>query len=173
MNNGKLLVGITAIFFAIYIFFSPYITVNNMKSAAENHDGEALSEYIDFPSVRQSMKDQINVMVTKRMVEDEEIKGNPFAALGVALVGAMVDRVVDVYVTPAGITQIMAGRKPQPEENSEIAPDRELLAGASMSYDSFDKFVVMINGADGENGKFILRRRGIGWKLTEIIIPLE
>ncbi|WP_411161925.1 DUF2939 domain-containing protein [Idiomarina sp. Sol25] len=34
----------------------------------------------------------------------------PFAALGAALASAMVDKIVDVYVTPAGIRQLMASK---------------------------------------------------------------
>lgn len=45
------------------------------------------------------------------------------------------------------------------------------LADASMGYQSLDKFAVTVKDDDGENIDFILRRRGIGWKLTDIIVP--
>ncbi len=178
MSKGKIAFGIVAGLFTIYVAAVPYITVHQMKSAAENHDGEALSEYIEFPSVRQSLKDQMNVMFAKKMAEDDKMKDNPFAALGAAFAGVFVDKMVDAYVTPAGITQLMAGEKPQPHagrgEESSSGDDREPLADASMSYESFDKFVVRVkdNNKSAE-GKFILRRRGLDWKLTEIIVPLE
>ena len=119
----------------------------------------------------------MNVMFAKQMTEDEEMKDNPFAALGAAFAGVMVDKMVDAYVTPAGITQLMAGEKPQPGagqgDDSTGSAERNPWEDASMSYESFDKFVVKAKGADGGDGKFVLRRQGIGWKLTEIIIPLE
>jgi hypothetical protein len=31
----------------------------------------------------------------------------------------------------------------------------------------------MVTNEDGEQVKFVLRRRGIGWKLTDIIIPQD
>lgn len=175
MSKGKVVVGVAAAFFAIYVVAAPYITVFQMKSAAESHDGEALSEHIEFPSVRQSLKDQMNAMFAKKMAEDEDMKDNPFAALGAAFAGMMVDKMVDSYVTPAGITQLMAGEKPQPEENKESSTvsGQKPLSDASMSYESLDKFVVTVKGDDGGEGKFVLRRRGLGWKLTDIIIPLE
>lgn len=178
MSKGKVVLGFAAALFVIYVAASPYITVYQMKSAAERHDGDALSEYIEFPSVRQSLKDQMNAMFVKKIAEDEEMKGNPFAALGAAFAGMMVNKMVDAFVTPAGITQLMAGEKPQPEAHKEGGgtsnSDRKPFSDTSMSYESFDKFVVKVKGKDGGEGKFVLRRRGIiGWKLTEIIIPLE
>lgn len=159
--------------FAIYVAAAPYITVHQMKSAAESHDGEALSEHIEFPSVRQSLKDQMNAMFMKEMAKDE-MKDNPFAALGAAFAGVIVDKMVEAYVTPAGITQLMAGEKPKPGQDAESGRDsgRKPLEDASMAYESMDKFAVKVKGGTGEEAKFVLRRRGIGWKLTEIIVPL-
>jgi len=177
MNKGKVALGAAAGLFAIYIAAAPYITVHQMKSAAERHDGEALSEYIEFPSVRQSIKDQMNAMFAKEMEEDKNMKNNPFAAMGVAFTGVMVDKLVDAYVTPAGITQLMAGEKPQARSkqggHGAGNAERKPLSDVSMSYESLDKFVVRVMGENGGEGKLVLRRRGISWKLTDIIIPLE
>lgn len=49
-------------------------------------------------------------MLAEKVAEDEEMRDNPFAALGAALASAMVDKIVDVYVTPAGIRQLMASK---------------------------------------------------------------
>lgn len=177
MNKGKVVLGIAAGLFAIYVVAAPYITVHQMKSAAKSHDGEALSEHVEFPSVRQSLKDQMNAMFAKKMAEDDNMKNNPFAAFGTALSGMMVDKMVDAYVTPAGITHLMVGEKPRPlaEQGEEATSStaRKPLSGATMSYESLDKFVVKVKGNDGGEGKFVFRRRGFGWKLTDIIIPLQ
>lgn len=174
---AKVAFGIAAGIFAIYVVAAPYITVHQMKSAAEARDGEALSEHIEFPSVRQSLKDQMNAMFAKKLTKDEEMKNNPFAALGAMFAGVIVDKMVDAYVTPAGITQLMAGEKPQrgtgQSESGTRTSDRKPLSDASMRYVSLDKFVVKVKGEDNRETKFVLRRRGISWKLTDIIIPLE
>ena len=170
MSKGGLFAVVGALF-AIYVAGAPYLTVYQMKSAAESRDGEALSEHIEFPSVRQSLKDQMNVMFMKEMSKNE-MKDNPFAALGAAFAGVMVDKMVEAYVTPAGITQLMAGEKPS-AEGSSSSNNRKPLSDASMSYESLSKFVVTVKGNTGEEGKFVLRRRGISWMMTEIIIPLK
>jgi len=88
---------------------------------------------------------------------------------------------VDVFVTPAGITQMMAGEEPKPDPNNTSAEpatpsedaDRKPWADAIMGYESLNKFVVKIKNEKGGESKFVLRREGIGWKLTQIMIPLE
>jgi hypothetical protein len=106
--------------------------------------------------------------------------------------GVIVDKAVDAYVTPAGITRLMEGQKPKPGTGqpgaaqpgagqpqtgngggSAGSPDHEPLPDASMSYESFSKFVVKVKNEDGKEGKFVLSRQGLGWKLTDIIIPME
>ncbi len=111
-------------------------------------------------------------MLTEVATNDRE--DNPFAALGAMLAGTIVDKAIDAYVTPAGITQLMAGESLESENNSEAdSSERAPFEGAEMSYASFDKFIINIPNESGSEGKFILRRSGIQWKLTEILIPLE
>ena len=176
MRKSIAVLSIAAGVFAVYFVATPYITVHQMKSAAERRDGETLSEYVEFPSVRQSLKDQMNAMFAKKLTEDDELKSNPFGAFGVALAGMMVDKMVDAYVTPAGMIQLMAGEKPVAKAKKgegSRATARKPLSDASMSYESLNKFVVRVNGSDGGEGKFVLRRHGLTWKLTDIIIPLQ
>ena len=56
----KFILGIIVVIAVGYILATPYLTVYQMKIAAENQDGEALSEHIDFPVLRQNLKDQLN-----------------------------------------------------------------------------------------------------------------
>lgn len=164
------LVGALAVLAGIYLVGSPYLTVYQMKSAAEKRDGAALSEFIEFPSVRQSLKDQLNAHLADEMAADPEMADNPFSAIGSALAGTLAEKMVDAYVTPAGITRLMAGSSLSSKGDSSSYGTNP-LADASMGYQSLDKFAVTVKDDDGENIDFILRRRGIGWKLTDIIVP--
>ena len=168
--------GIIAFLTIGFIFIGPYLALYQIKSAAQNGDGEALSEHIDFLELRQSLKDQMNVAVGKKMVEQAD--DNPFAALGAALGGMMIEKIVDMYVTPASITELMKGKKPKPEYiNAPTKGDSEYkpLANASTSYESFSKFSVTVKSDNplSEGVKLVFRRRGISWKLTEIVLPLS
>lgn len=176
MGKGKLFVGLTAILIAGYVVASPFITVYQMKSAAEKNDIEALSEHIEFPSLRQSIKDQVNSMLVEKLANDKNLKGNAFAELAMVFAGSVVDRAVDVYVTPNGISKIMTGEKVSLGEmgqSSEGQVKKEPFKNASFSYESTDKFVVTVANKSDEPVRFILRRQGFSWKLTDIRLPLN
>ncbi len=159
-----------------YVFATPYITAYQMKVAAEAQDGEALSEFVDFPALRQSLKDQMGVMLIKEM--SEGAKGdNPLSTIGTAFASMIVKGILDAYVTPAGLMELMKGRKPDSESDGGEAigqPPSDPFSDISLSYESFSKFSIITR--DRETGlevKFILRRRGIQWKLTEVILPIS
>lgn len=152
---------------------SPYITAHQIKSAAQDQDGESLSEYIEFPTLRQNFKDQLNVHMAKEM--SSEMEDNPFAALGAALGSMIVDKMVDAYVTPAAITEMMKGEKPKKSSGSDSEQEterKEIFENAKMSYEAWNKFAISFPNDSMGQSKFVLRRRGIGWKLTNIVIPL-
>ena len=171
----KVGIGVVVVLVFGYMFATPYITAYQMKTAGENRDGEALSEHVDFPLLRQSLKDQMNVILGKEMAK-EAAEDNPFAALGVVFGGVFVEKMVDAYVTPAGITELMKGKKPDSGSGDGDTTGQTLsepFSDVSMSYDSFSKFTIATRDIkSGEDMKFILRRRGTGWKLTEIMLPL-
>lgn len=169
------------VLFVTYLIASPYITVYQMKRAAEQHDVQALSSYIEYPSVRQSLKDQLNGEVADKLGGD--IKDNPFAALGSALAGVVVDKLVDAYVTPNAIEHLMAGEKPKSagaakepvpvDADNQPVDKKKPWADASMSYQSFNRFVVTVKTEGGATSRFVLHRVGLGWKLSEIVLPLK
>lgn len=178
MNNKKIIgIGFAVVVLLIAGFLSlPYITLMQIKSAAEAHDGEALSEHVDFPAVRQSLKDQMNIMMAKELSQKKE--NDPFAAFGAAFGGMFVEKMVDAYITPAGLTQMMSGEKPEQRRKNIKTPqkpeqEKEPLQDAELSYESLSKFSVTITEYDSEKKiKFILRREGLTWRLSEIILPL-
>jgi hypothetical protein len=174
MSKSKLLFGILVIIGG-YIVATPYITIYQMKAAAERQDGEALSEFIEFPSVRQSLKDQLNTLIVKSMGQGSGIEGNPMTLLGASFAGALVEKMVDAYVTPSGISELMSGSAPTSSRGGKAVEDggTSPFNGAKLSYESLDKFTVKLESKEDQEFKFVLRRRGIDWKITEIIIKID
>lgn len=188
MNKGKIALVVAIGGFATYLFAMPYITVYNIKRAAENNNADELSEYIDFPSVRQSVKEQLTVSLAKNLAEDDALKDNPFAKLGALFGAMMVDKMVDAYVTPTGIASLMTGKKPEltstgqgtipnadkPTVSNNKSSD-DVAIDASFSYESLHKFVVSVTYDGVDLGhRLTLRRHGLNdWKVTDIRIPLD
>lgn len=183
MRILKLLIALAVVLAIGWLAASPYITLYQMKQAADARDGEALSEHVDFPSVRQSIKDQLNTRVARKMGTDSDDSG-ALAMIGASVAGVLVDRMVDAYVTPTGIAEVMEGNPPGPrlwhegddedktEGGGKAPADREALRDkAKLSYTSFSRFVVTVPDKSGAECQLVLRRRGLGWKLTEILLP--
>lgn len=176
MKISKITVGIIGFYILGYLIVGPYLAAYQMKYAAENYDGETLSEFIDFSSLRQSLKGQANAVVGKQMMKKAE-KNKTLVALGAAFGGVMVDKMVDAYITPAGVAELMRGKRPDVESGASNSVGGEVLEpfqDAAMHFESFFKFsIVTKDRKTDEEIKFILRRRGLNWKLTEIIVPLQ
>jgi hypothetical protein len=179
MRKAYAAIAVTVVLFSGYLFASPYITAYQLKKAIESQDGEALSERIDFPALRQSLKEELTIFLKREMAEETE-KDENFATIVAALGGAAIGGMVDAYVTPAGIDDIMKERKANlsanesdGDKNQELSSNEEIKLDSfdesRMSYESFDKFSITSElGESGEKIKFILRRKGLGWALTEI-----
>ncbi|HNI37831.1 MAG TPA: DUF2939 domain-containing protein [Pseudomonadales bacterium] len=183
----KALAGAVVFLVAAYVFALPYITVYQIRLAVDERDSEALSEHIDFPSVRQNLKDQMSAMLLGKVQEDSE-SNSPLAVLGMAFAGSLVDKLLDAYITPAGVAQLLAGEKPSRKkakqlayaaasstesaapipEDKKDAEQKKVLSDVSLGYKSTSRFEVK----DNKKGmRVVLRRQGLEWKVAQIILP--
>jgi hypothetical protein len=155
---------------------SPYLTAHRIGAAVRDGDEAALADLVDFPSVRQNLKDQMNAAALARITQGSSGGQELLTGLGLALAGMFIDKAVDTFVTPSGVARLVSERQivVQPgRDPAAPAEKREPFAGARMSYETFDRFVITVEGGvGGKTGTFVLRRRGLGWKLTEIIVPI-
>jgi hypothetical protein len=161
MKGLKYLIIAAIAIFAAWYAYSPYQTVHAMKSAGESRNGEDLAEHIDFPSVRASIKEQINARLLK--VVKEESEENPVKALGAAFGGMLVDKLVDAYVTPAGLIEMMEGDRPEDVVADDIAPI-DGISRASHHDDADGALIdrVALNGVVVRPAVIVPGRDGIG-----------
>jgi hypothetical protein len=170
------LVGLVVIFL-IYLYASPYIALYNIKNAAEQKDADKLSGYIDFPSVKQSIKDQVKAAMVEELAASDEQDG--FEALGTMLAAAMIDPLIDGLVTPDGVALMLQGQKLDFELNNDTPEDVPEAKNDNIDYKagylSFNRFKVEIidaNDAD-ESLDVIMHRDGLSWKVTRISFSLD
>lgn len=157
-----------------YVAAGPYLTVYAIKTGIVENDAEKLSENIEFPTLRQNMKEQLNASMMKSTAT--EMKDNPFAALAVGFATKMVDGIVDSFVTPSGLSTLMEGKKPNNDGASGNDPPQkkdDLFKNARFSYDSVSKFSIWVPNDKGEETRFVLKRDGFSWKLVNLVIPMD
>lgn len=168
------IIGIVLTLIVGYVAAGPYLTVSAIKSGIAEQDSEKLSENIEFPILRQNMKEQFNAAMMKNIAT--ELKDNPFAALSVGLATKMVDGMVDSFVTPSGLATIMEGKKPSGGGRSgNTAPPKkdDLFKNSKYSFDSMSKFSIWVPNDKGEVTRFVLKRDGLSWKLVNLVIPIN
>jgi hypothetical protein len=174
MKKTAVLVGALILAMIGYAAVGPLITIRQLKSGLEQQDSEKLSEYIDFPTLRTNLKEQINSELIKHAATGLEDK--PFLAMGLAFTPKLVETIVDSLVTPSGMSNLMAGKKPQqrekkqPTQGSRGEERRELFKNSRYSYDSPSKFSVWVKNDSGEEIRFVLTRDGLSWRLSNIAI---
>lgn len=156
--------------FAAWMYFSPYVAYRNLTRAADRGDVEALNELVDFPALRTSFKENLKTAVAREISADAD---NPLAAMGGALAGMLTSRVVDAAVTPAGIAALTRGNDPTGDEDGGASgqADREdVRVERDRRYEGVNRFAVRY--LDPENGgeqfALIMRRDGLGWRLSGI-----
>ena len=170
------LVGLLVIF-AIYLYASPYLVLNSIKNAAQQGDADKLSGYIDFPSVKQSMKDQVKAAMVEELAASDEQDG--FEALGTMLAAAMIDPLIDGLVTPDGVALMLQGQKLDFDLNNDTPEDKPKAKNEDVDYKagylSFNRFKVQIIDADDPNESLdvIMHRDWLSWKVTRINFSLD
>lgn len=158
---------------AIGFYFSPYIAVYNMKNAAEKQDADALSRYVDYPALRESLKANFNAMMASEIAQSD----NPFGALGTALGAALVNQMIDAFITPESLAMMIKGEEPQignTEKQHTEKSASKVEAETSMSYEGLNQFVVKVKDKSSSEDpvRFIYKRAGIiSWKLSALRLP--
>lgn len=153
-----------------WLYFTPYMAVNKLQAAAERGDSQALSEMVDFPALRGSVKSEIQGSVARGIQKD----GGPFAALGSAVTGMIVDPVVNAAVTPEGISLLMKGRRPTDDEDSDEDEGKwRERTKISRHWEAADRFVVQYSDRESGNEQIslVMRRDGLRWRLSGVRFP--
>ncbi|MCC8401674.1 DUF2939 domain-containing protein [Paraburkholderia sp. MMS20-SJTN17] len=168
-----------------FVYASPYIAVNNLKRAADARDVQTVNQYVDFPALRASLKQQVADMLTRRLEADA---GNKMATIGAVIGVTLIGPLVDAYATPDGVAALLNGMPPrgtpgeQPAAPPPAAGGEAPAAGANQAsappparqstagYRSLNEFVITFRRGEGNaNYSAIFHREGlITWKLAAI-----
>ncbi|MFC3715439.1 DUF2939 domain-containing protein [Luteimonas soli] len=158
----------------------PYRTFSAIRDAAQARDAQAMAEQIDFPALRNSLKAQLGDRLLREVGAPSP--DNPFAAFGLGIANGLVGGLVDAMVTPAGLGAMMEGRRtwdrasgtPPPSRDDTHDPSAECpLHDAQYRYESLSRFTATVHDDRGRPVVFVMTRRGLDWKLSDIRLPLR
>ena len=156
--------------FMAWFVVAPHLKAREFKNAVLAKDANGMADCIDFPALRENVKDQLRVAGLKKLADEHSESKSSLesagAAMGTALGLMFVDKLVDSLVTPVGLTEAMQGAKDQ-----TIAPSRQPFEGARYGYETFSRFCIAVPAAEDDSCVFVFSRRGLSWKLTDLRFP--
>lgn len=178
MKKWLALIVVVLVLVAGGIAAGPFFTINAIRTAVKEQDAARLSQQVDFPSVRTSLKQQVDDYVVRRAGVD--MQSSLLGSIALRLASGATDGVVDAMATPAGLAAVMEGRnfwhrlsgQRASDDSYATAPPRDPLEGAKYRFESPSRFTATLNNADGDPVVFVLTRRGFRWKVTDVRLPL-
>lgn len=154
---------------------SPAYAMSQLKSAAETGDADQLEERIDFPKVRESLKSQLRAVMAREIAKPE-LQDNPFGKLGAMVAMGMVDGMVEGFVTPESISEMIKEGKMKRPGQVQV-PVKAVNARPvdwTIKRDGLDKFSASPTAPDGKPApRLLFERDGLGWKLAGLKLPPE
>ncbi|WP_457097560.1 DUF2939 domain-containing protein [Lysobacter sp. P5_B9] len=108
MKKWLVLVVVILLAIAGWIAAGPFLTIHAIRSAIQEQNAAKLSQYVDFPALRASLRQQVDDYVVRRAGPD--MQANLFGAVALQLASGATDGIVDALATPAGLAAVMEGR---------------------------------------------------------------
>jgi hypothetical protein len=131
-----LLVLAAAALVALYVG-SPFVGVGRARAAIESRDPDVISEYVDVPAVRESLRTELLAVMAKKTNGAANPGENPFAALGQALAANMAGMYVDTMLTPDGLATLIQGAAGPAADAAALPPartfDEQMLRTAKLN----------------------------------------
>ena len=165
---------LTVFLLAGILYILPYVTIYRIIAALEAKDTQQLSVLVDFPEIRENLKGFIG---TKLQVEPTEMKPDARGQIQKSLTSRIIAGAVEDMITPEGLVSFMQQRLEAlvavQDGTTKIKPTAwplfvALVGHADLAYTSPSEFIVAFKGSDVGQIRFVLRRNGLGWRLTNV-----
>lgn len=178
----KPLIAIAAVLIGLFLvayFGSPFLAVRGLVEAAKAGDEAALEQRVDFPALRQSMKNEMNARMVAEMRKDLGDKGAALGGLGMLLAPSFISSAVDALITPKAVAAMVTeAREPRASDAVGQATAKPDTAGdrvkRSYGFRDLDTFVVTLTDVQHPDRKLdlLLERRAVfNWKLAGVDLP--
>ena len=152
-------------------FASPWWTLRTMRAAAAAHDEKALSRHVDYPALRDDMKDEVMKQVTT-----DGLGAKGLGSIGAQVATALAGPLIDAVVTPAGVEAMFRAQTAQ----EKVARTSEPMGGQLPKLpDAKDQPVIerhglsefTVRGREAGSAILVFHRDGLGWQLAGIDLP--
>jgi hypothetical protein len=168
------------LFLGLTYYLLPYYTAFQIKEAIDEKNVKKLNNHVDYPALRENLKNQLNAYLVTNAVSEEV--DNPFTALAIPLMAVFAGKMIDGMITPEGIIALAEQDSEEKNENRDSnlkEPTIEniknlaviVFQNPNLGYETLSRFRITIEKDNGDDNEFYLTRSGLEWKVTEINLP--
>lgn len=178
--NKKLVVGLAAAAIAVFAIAwaaAPVFAAQALIRAAKAGDADRIEQLVDFPALRESLKDELTAELAAHMRRDPRMADSTLGGLGMMLAPMLLSGAIDATVTPEVVAQMVTtAEAPDPTVRDEPEPgdasDGDDIHQA-WGYRDLNAFAVTLTDRDHPDQRLalILERRGLfEWQLAAVDI---
>jgi hypothetical protein len=143
-----------------WLWGSPYLTLLQLKKAADSRDLAAISAKIDYPAIRADLKTQLQDRLARK-------DGSALDQLGSALAERFADPLVDAAITPEGMRALFASAAVANAARPGLASARP--GEMRIRRDSLGRFA--LTSTNGPGPELIFELQGLTWRVTAVRLP--
>lgn len=146
---------------------SPGWTLHQMKAAADANDPAALDAYIDYPALREDLRAEVTAQMTTEASKHKTVFGGLGLAVGTAVAGPVIDRLV----TPTGMRAALTAKRYEAQTRAAAlaASALRLPNDPVIVRRGFSDFLVA--SKQRPNSGLVFKRHGLSWKLSGVDLP--
>jgi hypothetical protein len=144
---------------------SPLWTLKQMRDAAQAKDVDALASHVDFPALREDVKSELSASIMKEVGKDEGGLGGLGKMFGLA----MVDKMVDGMISPAGLRVMFAGA--DVADGGQKSGLKLSMNDVSVERSGLSEFRFKSTKPGDDKPVLVFHRDGLSWKLAGIDLP--
>jgi len=174
----KIIVGVAVAAVAAFVLAwaaSPIVAAQDLIRAAKAGDERGIERLVDFPSLRASLKDELNDELIERMRRDPRVVESGLGGLGMMLAPMLLSGAVDTLVTPEVVaSMVTTAEAPDPTRPGDPDPADKRDGNdihQSWGYRSLNEFAVTLTDRDrpDDHLALLMERRGLfAWKLAAV-----
>lgn len=170
--------------FSAYTYLTPYISILSLKNAIEKKDSESAKSYINFSSLRESLKVQLKDALSESA--SKETIQTPLGPIRMMVfspvLNAIVESTIDYTITPSGLELLLKRGKLSQAESRTISPSGQAKSKTKddqpqikLYYKGINLFILESkpSGKEEPIKAYLTRNRIFRWKLTAIQLPSE
>lgn len=154
-----------------WLYFTPRIAFNELHEAIAQGNETAIANYVDFPALRISVKENIRNSFMPKANAPTNV---PFAGFRRLVADALLDPIVERVISPVGLAAMMQGRPPDAgsggTRNSSARQTSE-EGERVMGYEGLNQYAVTyVSKKDGKEVlTLIMSRHGLAsWRLSSV-----